>query len=215
MDIIGMEEQIRQVKSVLSCKILLDDKQNISEIHVVSKLDRSPKQISRDIQSVIAAWYSIEIDHRKISIAQIGEDLLSGQDLRLKIRSMDFSILETRVEVKVLLEKNDEIFEGTVSGANTYNNTQRLLAIATLNAVEKYCNTDNLIVLEDIKTMHLAAQETVVTAVTLLDRWNETMVCGCAFVSRDKKEAVVKSTLDAVNRMVFKLRQYSGRLENK
>jgi len=62
------------LKDVKSASIVPDDKGSIMEAHIVAAMGRSPKQIARDVESMLVAKLGIPIDHRKISVAQIEED---------------------------------------------------------------------------------------------------------------------------------------------
>lgn len=203
-----IEQFISQIKSVLSCKVVADENGNIQEIHILSDIKRSPKQVSRDVQSGLISRFGLDIDHKKISIAQIDEKAAESKDFRLKLKTIEFSTSGTRANIKVILEKDEEIFEGEVSGVNTVSNSQRLLGTAALKAVEKFLGIEDNFILEDIKTVGLAGREVIVSAITFVTTNHEKLLSGCAFVNRDKKEAVVKATLDAINRSI--IRHYSG-----
>lgn len=204
MNIKDIEQFIKQIKSIISCKVVVDENENIEEIHILSDVGRSPKQLSRDIQSGLISMFDIDIDHKKISIAQINDKAINEKDFRLKVKSIEYSTSGTKANVKVLLEKEEEIFEGECSGANSTYNSQRMLANATLRAVENFLGIEDNFILEDIKIVQLAGREVVVTAITFIAEYGEQIFAGCSFVNRDKKDAVVKSTLDAINRRVVK-----------
>jgi len=204
MDIKGIEQLIRQIKSVISCKIVVDDDDNIREIHILSDTSRSPKQLSRDIQSSLISMYGLNIDHKKISIAQIDDRSIGDKSFRLKVKSIEYSTNGTKANGKVTLEKNDEIFEGEYSGVNSKNNSQRIVANATLKAVEKFLEIDYSLLFEDIKEIQLAGKDAIVIAIAFISEYGEQIFSGCSFVNSDKREAVVKATLDAINRRVMK-----------
>lgn len=208
MDIRGMEQFLKQIKSVISCKFVIDNNDNLQELHILSDTSRSPKQLSRDIQSALISKFGLDVDHKKISIAQIDEKSMDDKDFRLKLKSIEFSTNGTKADVKVILEKEDQIFQGEVSGPNTLHNSKRLIASATLKAVEKFLGIEENFLVEDIKITDLASREVVVTAITFVTQTTEQIFSGCAFINRDDKEAVVKSTLDAINRRI--IRHYNG-----
>ena len=64
---------LSNLPDIFAAGLRFDDDQLV-EIHVLASIERSPKQISRDIQSALFATYGIEVDHRIISIAQLPED---------------------------------------------------------------------------------------------------------------------------------------------
>lgn len=199
-----VEEFIRQIKSVLSCKLVTDDSDNILEIHVLSDTKRAPKQISRDLQSGLISKFGIEIDYKKVSIAQIDDKTLDSQGDRLILKTIEFTSAGVKADVKVTLERKEEVFEGTTSGVNTVNNSSRLIVTATLNAIESYLGIDDNFIVEDIKTIEIGGKEVVVVSVTFVSAYSEQSFVGCAFSNRDKNEAVVKATLDAINRRIIK-----------
>ncbi len=87
MDIREIEDLIKNLKSVINCRILLNENDIIKEVHIVANESRSAKQISRDIQSIIATVYGMELDYKKISIAQVKDSTQNQDDRRLRIKS--------------------------------------------------------------------------------------------------------------------------------
>jgi len=205
MEINNIEQYLSKISSVISCKIITDDKEQIEEIHIVSDTNRSSKQISRDIQSIMVSMFGVDIDYKKISIAQIDQDILQDNRVfRLKLKNIEYNTSGTRIDVKVALEKGENIYEGVVSGPNTAFNSLRILANATLKAIEGFTNQSDRYILEDVASVQLSRSEAIITAITFISHDQEMMFSGSAFVNRDKKEAVVKATLDAVNRSISK-----------
>ncbi len=58
---------------------------------------------------------------------------------------------------------------------------------------------------EDVGTLNIAKTNVVVVAVTCVDKNGEQLLIGSSMNLGDIKEAVVKATLDAVNRRITKL----------
>lgn len=204
MDIKEIEQYVNQVRDVDACKILLDDRGNIQEIHIVSNMKRTPKQISRDVQSVLASKFDLEIDHKVISIAQLSNGVKDEEGFRLKLKSIESSAVNNKAEVKVVLQKDDELYEGYASGPNTAVNAIRLCAKAAIYAVEKFCGIEDAFSVEDIKTSNIAGQEVIVIAISMVENSMEKLLSGSALVERDKREAAVKAALDAINRSMKK-----------
>lgn len=65
-----IERLLTELEGVGSLKIVPDGHGGIDEVHVLSASDLSPKQIVRNIESALLAEFGLQIDHRKISIAQ-------------------------------------------------------------------------------------------------------------------------------------------------
>ncbi|MFW6089705.1 MAG: hypothetical protein ACODAB_08125, partial [Gemmatimonadota bacterium] len=65
-----IERLLTELEGVGSLKIVPDGHGGIDEVHVLSASDLTPKQIVRNIESALLAEFGLQIDHRKISIAQ-------------------------------------------------------------------------------------------------------------------------------------------------
>lgn len=65
-----IEKLLAELEGVGSLKIVPDGHGGIDEVHVLSSSSLSPKQIVRNIESALLAEFGLQIDHRKISIAQ-------------------------------------------------------------------------------------------------------------------------------------------------
>lgn len=204
INIIEVEEFIRQIKSVLSCKLVTDENNDVAEIHVLSDTKRGPKQISRDLQSGLISKFGIEIDYKKISIAQIDDKTIENQGDRLMLKTIEFTSTGTKADVKVTLEKKEETFIGDTIGVNTEHNSLRMIVASTLKAIETYLGIDDSFILEDIKVTELGGKEVIITSITFVSAYSEQSFVGCAFVNRNRNEAIVKATLDAINRRIIK-----------
>lgn len=204
MDIEIIEKNIEKIESVVSCKIVLDENDVIEEVHIVSSNLRGAKQIARDIQSVLLATYDIPVDHKKISIAQIADDSLKKPETRLKLLGVYHDTLGTRATVKVTLSNYDSTFENSITGVNTSRNIGRMLVDATLKSVEEACGYEDTFILEDIRTTPISNDKAVVVVVSCLIDGFEKILCGSCIIKNNYEIAVVKATLDAVNRFITK-----------
>jgi hypothetical protein len=62
---------ISQIKGVLQCKIDLDSEGEISGVHVVAGMDREPRHIVRDVESLLKARLEIDVFYKKIGVVQV------------------------------------------------------------------------------------------------------------------------------------------------
>ena len=77
---------------------------------------------------------------------------------------------------------------------------QRLVAQATLNAVEQYTHGAHSFALEDVTIVQLGREKVAVSCVTLVTPLGEQTFAGSALVRQNEKDSIVKATLDAINR---------------
>lgn len=204
MQIKKAEELISKLKSVISSKIIVNKQNKIEELHILANTQREPKQISRDVQSVLISEFGIEIDYKKISIAQIDESIIDTNDYRLKFTRVQYSITGKKANIEVVLEKDDQHYIGKATGLQTRYNSEKMIATATLRAIENFLGTEDMFVTEDVKVIEMANKEVVITGIVLFSDNEEQFFTGSATIERDKKEAIVKSTLDGINRKVMK-----------
>ncbi|NMR96372.1 hypothetical protein HKB01_03650, partial [Vibrio parahaemolyticus] len=114
-----IEENLQQIDSVISSKIIIGEDSHIDEIHIVSNGTRNPKQIARDVESVLLANFDYRIDHRKISVAQLDDIDIRKIKPRLKLNGISKETSGNKANVKVSILKADEEFVGYKTGVNS------------------------------------------------------------------------------------------------
>ncbi len=197
-----IESFLTNLKSIMSCKIVVDNKDEIKEIHILSDSSRNSKQISRDIQSVLVSKFNLNIDYKKISIAQIDKNLSLNTEFRLVQRATSFESSDGKICIEIKLQWQNEEFTGQAEGVKSDSNIFRVAVRAALKAVENAVGIRNCFVLEDLKTSVLAEKDVILVAVSFVIDGQEQMFCGSAFVGTDRIETAVKAALDAINRRV-------------
>src|SRR3990172_9101844 len=68
-----IENSLCQISEVKAARIITKRDNTIDEVHILASPEKNPKQLVRDIESLLLAEYGLPVNHRKISIAQIGE----------------------------------------------------------------------------------------------------------------------------------------------
>ena len=74
------EETIAQLDAIEAARVVRKGGK-IVELHVLAAPSKSPKQVSRDIQSLAMARYGVNIDRRVISIVQLAAENLKQRTL--------------------------------------------------------------------------------------------------------------------------------------
>lgn len=214
-------DQCREILShlpeIFAAGLRFEDDQLV-EIHVLASIDRSPKQIARDIQSALFATYGIEVDHRIISIAQLPDDPFSKpaepassetarpKELRLLFSGIDSSQKDGVYQASVHLTCDGTCHTGNVRCRNTEIQRNRAIATATLSAVNEMLGNDYFNILE-VKQISIAEGHVTVTVV----EFQETAagapltLIGTALQQDNLPVSIVRSTLDAINRSVSRL----------
>ncbi|TYP57826.1 alpha-isopropylmalate synthase regulatory domain-containing protein [Thermosediminibacter litoriperuensis] len=197
------EEVIKKIKDIVSAKIITNPDGKISEIHVLANSNRNPKQIVRDIESALVATFGSEIDHKKISVAQLNKEELYVAESRLKIDSIDVKKTNYSYEITVTLKCTDgKVYEGRASGAGSYKYFLRLVALAAIDAIQQYLSKNFIISLEDINIFRIGDKEAIAVLISILMDGSEESFLGTALFRQDKAESVVLAVLNAVNRRI-------------
>ena len=198
-----IEEALSQVAEIRAARVVSSDDGVILEIHVLATPQKSPKQIVRDVESTIMARFGIAIDHRTVSIAQLGRDAAPRDPRdkgRARIKSVSAEVIGVRASAKVSLELDGEVYEGVAEGAASTTGRRRLVAQAALEAVAQYVTGDFGFALEDVTIVDLGREKVAVSCVILVTPLGEQPLTGSAFARQAENESIVRATLDAINR---------------
>ncbi len=182
-------------------KIILSDKQEIKEIHIITKENCNPKKITRDIESILIAKYNILIDYRKISIAQVQDEI--SDTSRLKISDIKVIFDKDNLSVNVKLENCNRFCEGIIECSNWGNNVEYVIAKATLEAVTSFMNGRFFFQLEEIKKTTLDEKELFLVGIQLVKPDGKECLVGAALIEEEYNRSIVNATLKAINRRIF------------
>ncbi len=202
----SIEQFLLKIQSVIGSKVITNEEGIIEEIHIVSDLRRSPKQILRDVEAILLSEFDQAVDYKKISIAQVkGDSVKTEQDPRIKLKSIGYGNFGTSIDVTVTLEKFSETYVSTSSGIKTTSNAMRLTGTAALQAVENYLGIHDVFVFEDAKEVNLSNVKIIAVSITSIYHHREETYIGTARITTDLNEAVARATLDAINRHILQL----------
>lgn len=199
------ERLIRRLKDVSSCSIQTDEAGEILAVHVTALAGRSPKQIARDIEAILAAEEGVQLDHRKISIAQFGEAELPAERAvlgRLAVAGVSRHEAGGAFEAEVTLSAGSLHATGRAVGSATSFDRRRVLARATLDAISRLVRDDPGLTLAELEEQALGPRRLLVVRVTRGHAGGEASLVGCCEIGYDPTRAVIHAVLDAVNRLV-------------
>lgn len=210
-----MEQLICQLPSVLKCAVSVNDWGAVEEIHVLSGLDRTPKQIVRDVESALLAEWNLRIDHKRISVAQITTDDTagnSGPGLAPRLRVIEYHLeadaLNHGAYSRVVFgwgEEEASRVKGEWRGRCLPNQYSEALAWAAVEAINRLPGLESPIVMNELRSITLANRPVVMVALTQYDRRRRpVLLVGTAEAHMDSQGASVRAVLDAVNRRVGK-----------
>ncbi|MEP6761133.1 MAG: hypothetical protein ABJA93_07180 [Sporichthyaceae bacterium] len=209
-----LEDALRQIPGVRAASVVTGPDAVPTEVHVLASPGKAAKQVVRDVLSLAMAQYDIDIDHRIVSVVQIGEDEptlevvrpiaedAEAHPTRPAITAIMMRTSGGVIEATVSLAVGETLFEGLAEGAAGLSHRTRLVAVATLDAVNKLlgqpCEVESSVVLP------IGDRDVAVTVLALMvPRTGEQILTGSAAVrGGDEAEAVARSVLAALNRQL-------------
>jgi hypothetical protein len=224
-----LEAALAEIGEVRAARIVASPDGIIEEIHVLGLPGKAPKQLVRDVESCLMAGYGVSVDRRKISIAQIGlagerppvadvselrrfsdrpaapepepePDTAAGR--RVRIASVDTDSSSLRTTVRVRLESDGQEFTGESSGPAGTSTRQRMVAEATLRAVEQLPQVTLSYAVDDCSVTLLGGRQVAVCSIVTVTPEGEEALSGSALVRHTSESATVRATLDALNRRI-------------
>jgi hypothetical protein len=215
-----LEDSLRQLPGVKAASVVTGPDAVPTEVHVLAAPGKPAKQIVRDVQSLSMARYDIDIDHRIVSVVQIGEpelpptvrqeldgtvedpdDEAAGNPLRPAITAITVRTGKGETSATVSLAVGEDSFEGTSTGPAGQSHRARLVAAATVDAVADLLGQPCEV--ESAGIVSTGTREVALTVLTLtVPRTGEQILTGSAVVRGDEADAVARSVLAALNRQL-------------
>lgn len=200
-----LEAMIRRIKDVISVRVMFSGEGLIEEIHVLASGGRNAKQLVRDVESALMAQ-GVSIDHKKISIAQLTpEEPPAAASDRVRIAGYSIGLNGRTAEAKVRLDWQGTACEGAAQGPATAQGRLKVVAEATLRALQQRVRMPSSLFLEDCALVKLGGREAVAVSVVELEGDRELGLVGSCLLGQDDVECVIKATLDALNRRISML----------
>lgn len=205
MDVRALEESLRSIPGVEAGRVVMNGGVP-AEIHILSVPGKSPKQVVRDVQSVCLAGHGVQVDRRIISVVQIEGSELAGGD-RPVVDDVIEVVDRSRTTITVVLSWHGEQLVGRANGPAATSTRPRLVADATLAALEQALSDDVAFAVAAVETPVVGSREVAIAVVVFVHAGRERLVVGSALVGTDPSRAVVRAVLDALNRQVPSLRR--------
>lgn len=212
------EEGIRGLADVEDARILVEDGE-VREVHVISGSRKPAKLIVKDVVGLIWARFNRRIDHRIVGVVRVRphgngdpkpqaaaapEEPLAApaEATRVRFGSVNLYFEGSRAQAQVELRWKGMLRLGSAAGWCSRDGAQRLVATATLAAVQEFLEDDVALGVEGVHVVRMGGQEVAVVGLALLAHRQEKILTGCCTVGRDVPQAVVLATLSALNRVI-------------
>jgi hypothetical protein len=216
----AVEGLIRGLPGVLGARLVINDWGGIREVHVLADSSRPAKSVVRDIESALMARWGLQVDHKRISVAQMVDAPRRPRWVRLRIQRLTVTTDSVRGETEVSVslatgepedplgrpapedEAASEVWQGRAAGEATGGSPVRLTVAATLDALNRALLRGHSFTLVDVGQTTLGGRELVNALVRYrAPRGFSQLLAGAAIVRGGGLDAGVRAALQAVNRV--------------
>lgn len=218
-----VERLLHTVEGVDSLKIVPDARGGIDEVHVLSSSDLGAKQIVRNIESALLAQFGLQVDHRKVSVAQVRPRDLPRRDEEEEAEAeagrpdgarrilLEGFQMERRAGERVLCKvrlrdvDDDEVFEGAHEGPDYSKSRLEVTAQALLNALNQASDGRATFAVEGVAEVEVFGRRLIAVLVQGFSGRHAIALPGVSKIHDSVEEGVVLACLSATNRWVAEL----------
>lgn len=212
------ETALRTLRGIEGASIQAEGDE-IREVHVLTTSNRPAKQIVRDIQTLLLTRFNRTIDHRVVSVAYVEDKPAHADEAReepapeeasrperIRFAGVNVFVAGPRVQAQVELQWNGLPRMGSASGSGPRDESHRLIAAATVAAVQEFLAEEVAFAVRDAEVRRFGNRDVALVCLALVAHRQEKLLTGCCTVERDTPQAVALATLAALNRVVGGLR---------
>lgn len=209
LDAQAMERAVNQIRGVYAAQVVLGSADSIDEIHVIASPLRKPKQVVRDIESMLLVNFGVRVDYRRISLVQMEEQRLFQAEGRPRLAAVR-TLTGVNGRAEVDLEREGKVFTGWSQGGTDDGDMMRLVSEATLKALEQVLGERVSYNLDHIDIINLGPLRAVAVAVSVNFPSGVELLMGISHLREDMADTAARATLSAVNRRLLVVKPEVG-----
>ena len=205
MNLRDFEEKVRRLPGVEAARVVTEGGA-VTEVHILTGMGKAAKQVVRDVQSLAQAVFGLAIDRRVVSVVQLPDPDLAQGD-RPVIVDVSEQMDGNHTRVVVTLGWQGDTLVGEVAGAAAHTTRNRLVAEATIEALQQAMQETTAIGVAAVDLPVLGSRSVAIAQVVMVTEGAERLMVGSALVDGESSRAVVRAVLDALNRHIPELRR--------
>ena len=223
------EELLVTLPGVLNVRIVPGPTGEVSEVHVLTTTEVSPKQTVRNVESALLANLGMRVSHKKISVATsegpaaeairaarytpgFGTPVVTPPPAEPEVKSnrrlLYFEDVEVRrsrasgMTCRVTLRRGDQMFVGEAQGQETHTVRTETAARAAMAAVQQADTEGRVLAFEGARIVDAFERQFAFVALTTRFGRESALLTGSAEIKDGIETASVLAVLDATNRWV-------------
>lgn len=126
----------------------------------------------------------------------------TGRDDRIRFVGVNLFVAGARTQAQVELRWKGLPRMGSASGWSTRVGAHRMVAAATVAAVQEFLADEMALAVQDVRIVRVGRRRAVVVSLAMLGHRSEKWLTGSCVIEQDLQQAVVLATLSALNRLV-------------
>ncbi|MGO0121938.1 hypothetical protein [Desulfothermobacter acidiphilus] len=200
------EELLRQLPGVICVQVLLTPEEEIETIQLLAASTVDQARLREEVREVLERVYSVAVEPEKINIdflpvstAEEGTSAASAER-RFLLVGLQLNLESYRMEVQVKIREGEKLLLGKASGPAHEHSRRRLVAQATLAALQQTLPAEYSLLLGDLSSVALGGRKVALVGAILSSPWGEEFLVGSALEEGRELEGVVRAVLDAVDR---------------
>lgn len=164
-------------------------------------------QVATSVGRLLRERFGLGVDAERVQLvedAEVPDEPIgkngAGPQHRPSIQRMHLVSSGLDISASVTLGFEGRTAVGEAQGTATQSGVQRAVALATLRAVESLVDDKARFDLDHLEVTQTGRDKTVVAGVTLVTSTGSEKLTGAAVVREDVRQAVIRATLDGLNR---------------
>lgn len=199
-----IEKAIGQIAGIQAARVVPGTGARIAEVHVLAGEGRAPKQLVRDVQSVVLTNFGITLDYRTVSVVQLEQAEPEparnrGATPRPAIVRLAAETSSFSTEVSVRLASDGQERSGASRGPASAG--ARLVAEAVLDALSGSIEAEG-VEAEFAAVLPAGGRQVALVVLRVMTSRGEHVVSGSAVVRKDGNDAVARAVLAGLNRFL-------------
>ena len=204
-------DALRAVPGVAAADVEPDDEGGMGLLRLGLDPGVDEVEVATSVGRLLREQFGLGVDAERVQIVE-DADLLCEAEVpsqragqRPAISRMHLVSSGLDVTATVTLSSRGRVATGEARGTASSSGVQRAVAHATLRAVEALLDGEVRFDLEHLEVNQLGSERTVLVTLSLLSARGTERLTGAAGVREDVRQAVIRATLDALNRRLESL----------
>ena len=198
---------LRAVPGVADADVQPDEEGGLGVLRLGLDPGVDEVEVATSVGRLLRERFGLGVDADRVQIVEDadiapppGAPLVPAQRARPAINRMHLVSSGLDVTATVTLSSGTDLHAGEARGTASQSGVQRAVANATLRAVEGLLGDGVRFELDHLEVTTVGADRTVLVSLTMVSSRGAERLTGAAAVREDVRQAVIRSTLDALNR---------------